>query len=79
MPHQDPALSSRREQPLIGRKEELEKVQEALNTEKIPVIVAAPGEGKSKIAAEAAAFFPGQPQRATIDLSSTYRIFAVAS
>lgn len=54
------ALASRRTPALIGRQEELEAVRKALEDKKVAVIHAAPGEGKSRLAAEAASHFPAQ-------------------
>lgn len=58
----------RRIHRLIGRREEKERVYEALQESKVAVIHGGIGEGKSRLAAEVASQFP--PLQAYIDLEA---------
>jgi MoxR-like ATPase len=60
-------LKARRTRELVGRQDELERVLQALGSKKVVVIHGGPGEGKSRLAAEAASRLPGH-RHAFVDL-----------
>jgi hypothetical protein len=69
---QDPQLEPHRKDVLIGRRMELEQVCKTVKEDKkVAVIAGNPGEGKSRIAAEAVSTFHPQPKYAFLDLSGT--------